>query len=32
MVSAEFEKSAEQVVLCSVNIDLAGKQLHQKTY
>ena len=32
MVSAEFEKSAEQVVLNSVNTDLAGKQLQQKTH
>jgi hypothetical protein len=32
MVSAEFEKAAEQVVLCGVNTDLTGKQIHKKTY
>jgi len=31
MVSAEFEKAAEQVVLYRVNTDVTGKQLHQKT-
>jgi hypothetical protein len=32
MMSAEFEKAAEQVALYRVNTDVPGKQLHQTTF